>query len=187
MLFNMLRRLHNGPDALIGGRKPSYDSEEQVVQDAMAAVFIGVNVVETFINIYFRVFAEESLTSPWYGVIISDLSKNKSGLGAKMAKWPKLCFGQALDERDPRYVAFETLKSLRNGLTHFKTSHTTVAPVPGVTIQGLADLSLVGQLDADMPSKVISAVVGFIKLILEARGLSPEQVSRSSQSWIGFA
>ncbi len=187
MLFNMLRRLQNGPNALIGGRKSAYDSEEQIIQDAMAAVFIGVNVVEAFMNIYFKVHAEENSTFTWYTTIISDLSKNSFGLGAKMIKWPKLCFGQVLDNKDPRYVEFEALKSLRNGLTHFKTSHTIIAPIPGVTIQGLSDLSLVGHLDADMPGRAVSAVIGFVELILEAHGFSPEQVSMASRSWIGFS
>lgn len=179
MLFDMLRRLRRRPDA------PA-DGEEHVVQDALAAVFIGVNVVETFMNISFKLLAEQEPAPSWRDKLLADLAKTSFGLGAKMEQWPKLCFSKALDKEDPRHVAFSDLKGLRNGLMHFKTSHSTVSPVPGIVFQGLADLSLIKRLDAGTPATAMSAVVGFVQLLLEAQGLPPEKVELATLHWIGF-
>lgn len=120
--FNALRRLIRTLDTAA--------TEDEVRENVAVCVILAVSIVETFLNVLFRVVVSESGFTQHEPLILKDIENRKS-LDYKLRSWPKIVFGKGVDFEEPTAQAFLVLKERRNRLMHFTSSRQTVA-VPGI-------------------------------------------------------
>lgn len=103
------------------------DKSEQK-QEIALCIIMAVTVVETFLNIYFRVIVSEPAYSKHKQRVLNDLSFNPypKSLDEKLKHWPKDILGQTLDLGSHIPKEFFELKKRRNRLMHFSSSHESV-------------------------------------------------------------
>jgi hypothetical protein len=177
-LCGMLRRLSmdSAPD-------PQRDLIEQ---DGLVAVFLAINAIETFVNIFFRVVAEQAEFANVRERILKDLHNRRLPLHSKLRGWPKYAFGQTIDEDDPRWRDFLNLRDRRNGFTHFRSTHETIVLSSNVTINGLVDLHLFRELNEDTPRYSLQCVRGIVEAIGECAGTPTERLPAFIHLWLGL-
>jgi hypothetical protein len=144
-----------------------------VEQDALVAVFLGINTIEAFTSIFFRVVAEERAFAHAKNQILEQLNK-RLPLCKKLHDWPALAFGRTISKDDPRWQNFDKLRNQRNMFTHFKSSHQSIGLPNRITISGLVDMSLFAELEAETPAHVLHCVRGIVEAVGECRGASPQ-------------
>ena len=184
MLFEVVRKMAYGPDAMVGGQRRAHSDVDLTRQEAMTSIFMGVNTVEAFINIYFRVFAERCGDISKAHTIKTDLQQRKSILH-KIKEWPQLCHGVYLDESSVTFKEFDKIRKLRNQIMHFQSSYEDLT-YDSVIMNSLTDISFIETLDWNMPKKVMYAVTDFVGLILQNSGLDQVETAKASRYWIGF-
>jgi len=143
----------------------SAEGEAERRQCSALAVVMSVTVVEVFINLWFRVHAEQHHTSDAVSRLVSELGHpGPWSLDKKLKNWPKRYLGSELDLCNGPGAEFMRIKDLRNSIVHFNSTHTTLK-YEGLQIQGLADTTdydalsfLITQLDPQ-PSCLAYTVV----------------------------
>jgi hypothetical protein len=151
--------------------------------DVALCLMQAVAVVETFLNMFFRVAVEEPGFTQHKSRLLKDL-KDRRSLEYKLKAWPATILGKAVNFEEPAAKAFLTLKERRNGLMHFTSSHETVF-VPGITIHGLADTTILDRLTRIDALDAVEAVEGMIYVLLRARGISEQNLPHVLHSWTG--
>jgi hypothetical protein len=153
-------------------------------QEISIAVFLAVTTVETFLNMFFRVLADEGGYRQHRQRLLEDI-QNRRSLEYKWMHWPKLFFGRAVDEAGGQGRQFQELKDLRNRLMHFTSTHETKV-LPGNTIiMGLAETSAFDDLKATDAERALSAAEGAITVVLEAKGVPESEISGVVHHWTG--
>jgi hypothetical protein len=159
-------------------------SEPEQKRRMMATcIILAVTLVETFVNIYFRIVASEKQFSHAGAEIMEDL-RNQMSLDYKIKKWPRLAFGASVDFGQGVGQDFISLKEDRNWLMHFSSTYEPVS-FDNVTIQGLSDISRYESFDHYDPIRTVSTVEGIIIEILKLRGITSNQVAPSLLQWLG--
>ena len=151
--FVCLRRL-----AHEASTTPDPDLQRETVA---LAVFMAVSAIEAFLNIWFRTFSEVGPLADHRETILADLRK-RCGLRYKFKTWPKLCFDKGFDLNRPPAKTFLDLIDQRNALMHFTTNYDSIE-VPGITVQGLVDITAyqsLGAPDAANALHVAEEIVG---------------------------
>lgn len=156
---------------------------EKVQQDAALGVILAVTGIEIFMNVYFRVLVDEEPYKHAAACILDDL-ENQVSLDKKIRKWPEIVFGNKLDLGSGAGQLFTNLKSLRNKLIHFSSSHETIE-LPGVKIQGMADTSVYASLNAHSGVNALEVADQFICEIFRLRGIREEEHPHALHSWTG--
>jgi len=152
-------------------------------QDAALCIMLSVAVVETFVNVFFRVAVTEERFRAHEGPILHGL-ETRLPLAEKLRTWPELVFGQALDWGSGSPQRFTELRRLRNSLMHFTSSHETFSHQE-IEIRGLADTAA---FDGLSPSAVRQALItarGMVREILILRGLEGDHLTDALHLWTG--
>ena len=153
-------------------------------QDIALAIFLAITVVESFVNIWFRILVERPENSNHKATVLNDLVHRRP-LEHKFRTWPQLLFGKSWDPESGVGKRFAELKGKRNELMHFTSSYESVTEIPGVAIHGIADTGVFDSLrsvDADLAVCVAEET---ICALLQFAGLSAEQAARRLHFWTG--
>jgi len=134
--------------------------DEKIKQKTVLCIFLAVNLIETFINSYFRLIAEKINDPVKKSKLILEI--NKEGLEWKVKNWPflkEIDYGQGTGQR------FIKLKDLRNGLMHYKPTYEKVRTFDG-EVEGLTDTKIYDHLEKDQAVDFLAIVEDFIGEIL---------------------
>ena len=175
--FQALRRLCYAID-----QRESHD-KETIQQDAALGVILAVTGVEIFLNVYFRVLIDEEPFKHAAACILDDL-ENQVSLEKKVKKWPSTVFGKKLDLGAGVGQSFTNLKTLRNKLVHFSSSHENIELL-GFKIQGMADTSIYASLNAQSAISALEVAEQFICEIFGLRGINEQERPHALHAWTG--
>ncbi len=170
----------------LAARATPDERRDLVEQDGLLAVFLGINAIEAFVNIFFRVVAEETEFAHAKEQILKELESRGFPLHKKIQKWPQLAFGKSIDEDDPRWANFISLRDRRNAFMHFKTTHDSIDLPGNVTVSGLADLSIFAELDEETPWKTLMCVRQIVEALGECRGVKTKDMPAFIHHWLGI-
>ena len=164
----------------------SHESQDHMAvrQDAALCVILAVQCVEVFFNVYFRVAVSEAPYSHVAERICGDLQKTQYGLDRKIKEWPELVFGKKLNLGEGAGQNFVTLKSLRQRLMHFRSSHETIS-FPGITIQGMADMGFYEALSAQSAVDALETAEKFLCEVFLLRGIPEQNLPDALHAWTG--
>jgi hypothetical protein len=152
-------------------------------QNIAICIFMGVTVVETFLNVFFRVAVCEEGRRHREKEFLDDLDHRRS-LDYKIKNWPSKILGQEIDLRSGIGGDFSNLKDKRNSLMHFTSTHDTLN-IGGLVIKGVADTSAFDNLVPDDAVFALKAAEGIIALILRMNGATDKQLPWAIQQWTG--
>lgn len=153
-------------------------------QDAAFCVILAVQCVEIFFNVYFRVLISETNYAHAAEKISADLASTQCGFDRKIKDWPRLVFGLTLPLGEGTGQRFVTLKNIRNKLMHFTSTHETLS-IPGISINGLADISVYHELSAKSAIEALDTAEAFLCEVFRLRGISSEDLPHALHSWTG--
>src|ERR1043166_4251732 len=146
-------------------------------------IVLSVTLVETFLNLFFRILVSEVGFTQFGNEVLRDFEKEAS-LGHKIKEWPKLLVDSGIDLSQGIGQKFIQLKALRNWLMHFTSSFETFS-FDNITIQGLADISRYEELKIEDATEALNTAEGIIAEILRMRGARVEDIPSQLLSWIG--
>jgi hypothetical protein len=144
---------------------------------------LGINAIEAFANLFFRVVADETEFAHARERILQKLADRSFSLEKKLRIWPRLAFRRSIPECDERWQNFIELRNLRNRFAHFKSDHQIEELPDQVIITGLVDLSPFAELNTDTPICVLRCVKGIVEAVGECRGCSTQAFVHQ---WLGF-
>lgn len=153
-------------------------------QDAALCVMLAVQCVEVFFNVFFRVLVSEPAYAHAAERVLADLARREVSLQKKIDTWPALVFGRELPRDSAAWQRFDELKSLRNTLMHFKSTHETIF-VPGVEIHGAADTTAYDSLSARTAREALDTAEAFLREVFALRGVRPEELLHQMHGWTG--
>jgi len=168
MLVNLVNEIHKEEDI------------EKIRQKTVICVFLSLSLIETFINIYFRLFAEKINDANKRIQLIEEI--NKRGIDWKIDNWPvlqKIDYGQGIGQK------FQNLKKLRNDLVHYKPTYERVE-VPGFAMEGLTDTAVYDFLNKDDAFNFLETAENFIgEIICIGDGMTKDLIKHSLHFWLG--
>jgi len=156
---------------------------EAAQEDIALCLMLTVAVIETFLNLFFRVVVSEPSFAHHKELIIRDL-KRRASLDHKMRRWPEAVFGRPLDLDDPTVRSFFALKEKRNRLMHFTSTHETFAG-DGLQIEGLADTSVLDDLAPPDALAALQIADGMVCVLLHHRGGAEAALPAALHMWTG--
>lgn len=163
----------------------SAGGEAEKRQYSALAVVMSVTVVEVFINLWFRVHAEQHHTSEAVSRLVSDLGHPRPwSLDKKLKNWPKRYLGSELDLSSGPGAEFMRIKDLRNSIVHFNSTHTTLKH-EGFEMQGLADTTDYDALSYEKARSALFAAEDLIAEVFVLAGVEREMVKHLLHSWTG--
>ena len=121
-------------------RVPEDEYDRTAKQELALSLFLAVIVVESFINIFFRVVVGESEFKNSESMLLNDI-KRRISLEGKLKKWPKEILGYPLDLSKGAVNKFVQLKNHRNLLMHFDSSHESLTLPDSIKLTGLSDMT----------------------------------------------
>ena len=160
------------------------DADERNIQRrVLPCVFMGIAIIETFLNTYFRILAEKASCSSCCEQTLKEIDDNMT-LDRKIKTWPKRFFDKEIDLSQGIGQRFMNLKNLRNKLMHFKSSYETV-DLPGVQMQGMVDISSYEVLDRNVAFESLAIAGEMIEEIFNLEGINPDQIKHCLHLWAG--
>ncbi len=154
-------------------------------QSSALAVVMSVTVVEVFFNLWFRVRAEERNSQAEVAQLVSELGHPRPwSLDRKLKHWPERYLGKELDLTVGAGAEFMKIKSLRNSIVHFTSSHTTFEH-EGFVIRGLADTSGYDELSFEKARSALFAAEDLIGEVFMLAGVAPDNVRHMLHGWTG--
>lgn len=157
--------------------------EDEAREFTALCVILGVTVVEAFLNSYFRVLVSEPMFSQHQERIVNDL-KGRRSLEFKLRNWPPAVFGRAIDRGLAEAQAFDALKTRRNRLMHFTSSHEALSG-PDLDLHGLADISVFATLVPADAANALRTAEDMILLFLRLRGTPEHRLPHELHVWTG--
>jgi hypothetical protein len=158
--------------------------ENAAREDVALCLMLTVTVVETFVNLFFRVVVSETAFAQHERRIIRDIQRRAS-IDHKLRRWPEVVFGRPLDPQDPAFQSFLALKERRNALMHFTSTHETLMG-DGFQIQGLADTSVFDDLTAADATAALEIAEGMLCVLLRHRGIPETRLAAALHLWTGL-
>lgn len=159
-------------------------SPEEARQQAALAVIMAVTVVEVFFNLWFRTRVDE-LDKSHQTSLQRDLNARKS-IDFKLKNWPTRYLAAELDLTKGPGAEFAEIKSLRNSIVHFTSSHESVE-VGGLAFHGVADITAYDDLGERHASAALTAAEALVSEVFRLAGLAAQDVSRLMHAWTGSA
>lgn len=158
-------------------------SAELARQSAALAVVMAVTVGEVFLNLWFRVHVEEQGSAKQRESLRKDLN-SRASIQRKLEQWPFRYLSTPLDLKAGAGGEFIRLKSLRNSIVHFTSSHKSIE-LAGVTIHGLADTSNYDSLAADQAIWALQTAENLVAEIFRLAGIAEKEIPHALQAWAG--
>ncbi len=163
----------------------SAEVEAEERQCSALAVVMSVTVVEVFVNLWFRVYAEQHHTSEAVASLVSDLGHPRPfSLDKKLRRWPKRYFGRELDLSNGPGAEFMKIKDLRNSIVHFNSTYTTLN-YEDIKIKGVADTIDYDNLSYKKARNALLAAEGLIAELFILAGVERENLNHLLHSWTG--
>ena len=101
-----------------------------------------------------------------------------------MEQWPSRYLSAPLDLKAGAGVAFMELKSLRNSIVHFTSSHESIE-LAGVAIHGLADTSAYDSLSSSEAIWALQTAENFVAGIFRLAGIAEKEIPHALHAWAG--
>jgi hypothetical protein len=158
-------------------------SQELERRSSALAVVMAATATEVFLNLWFRVHIEKKGSPKQRRSLLNDLSSRKS-LQYKLKQWPSQYLFARLDLKSGAGAEFNKLKSLRNSIVHFTSSHETIDFAPGITITGMANTSRYDSLCADDAIWALQTAENFVAEIFHLAGVTENEIPRLLHAWI---
>lgn len=159
---------------------PSSELERQA---AALAVVMAVTVGEVFLNLWFRVRVEEKAIAEHRDSLLKDLN-SRAPLQRKLEQWPTRYLSAPLNLKSGPGLEFVNLKTLRNSIIHFTSSHESVE-LAGVRIHGLADTSAYDSLSSEQAIWALQTAEGLVAEIFRLAGVAEKEIPHALHSWAG--
>jgi hypothetical protein len=158
--------------------------ERNIQRQVLPCVFMGIAVVETFLNTYFRILCEKRNCSGCREQTLKEID-GRTSLERKIKTWPKRFFDREIDFNQGIGLRFMNLKDLRNKLMHFKSSYDTVNLPGQIQIQGMVDISSYDGLDKNIALESLLVAEEMLEEIFRLEGISDEQIKHALHLWTG--
>lgn len=165
-------------------RARNAEDDDKRRRETVLSIFVAVAVVETFLNIYFRIMVEGKAYSAYKALIQKDLEYPYASLDRKIKTWPSKVLCKNLDVTTGIGKDIVLLKEKRNKLMHFTSSHETVK-VGNIILKGTANTDVFDKLTADDATHALDVAERFVAEIFILKGERPENVSHGLHSWTG--
>lgn len=165
-------------------------TENEKKDQLVLIVMLGINLVEAFVNMYFRILAEDlKYNIDIRNMIINDLEGDNGnkpkGLKTKLDHWPNKVFNKSLKWQKGIAKEFNDLREIRNKLMHFTSFHETIK-CPGIEIRGCAKTDCYDELiNKYKPIDIFNISIKFIEEILLLSGIENDKLSSELRSWLG--
>ena len=143
---------------------------------------MAVAVVETFLNIFFRLKVKEPSYAVHESYVLQCFATRKT-LEFKLKNWPKKILGANINDTDVG-KRFSKLKTKRNELMHFIIPDDPVK-VKGVTLRNFSEITFYNDLSESDADDAVKTVEDFIQKILESSGLSNPRLTGRMLFWTG--
>jgi hypothetical protein len=154
-------------------------------QEAALAVVMAVNALEVFLNLYFRVLVEEEGYAHHKDYLNQCLDDRK-GLEFKIRNWPKKILGVSIDRSNVSIMKFREIKSLRNKIVHFTSSHERIELGDSkVFVNGVANTSDYDALDYEKARHALDSSRSFVAYIALIRGIDEAMLPKFLHGWCG--
>jgi hypothetical protein len=145
---------------------------------------LTVAVIETFLNLFFRVVVSEPAFAQHEELVLRDL-RRRASLDHKLRRWPHAVFGRPIDANDPVVRSFIALKERRNALMHFTSTHETFIG-SGFEIRGLVDTSVFDDLEPADAAAALDIAQGMLCVLLRHRGIPEARLPAALHVWTGL-
>lgn len=180
---NRLVRAYASAARLSALQAEQASSDDAARGHAVAANTMAVACVETYLNVFARLWLEQEPDFVHIKQIEQDL-KTKKNLGRKLEEWPELFFGKKANLGSGPGQRFRACLERRNRLMHFHSdAHTFTADQ--ITIKGLIDTTAYETLQPTDALAFVEAAEGFIEYLIQLQGIAPEQVANAMHHWVG--
>lgn len=160
------------------------ENEGEMKQEVLVCTLLAIAVVESFLNLFFRVLVEDEHFSQHKDRILKDLAPPFLGLERKIREWPEAIFGGPLEFESGLGKEFMELKSKRNALMHFQSSFSSFS-VPGIAFEGFANTDVFDSLIPPDAARAVQVAEGMVAEILRRRGLPEHLVGMNVRLWLG--
>lgn len=168
---------------LLSERARAAESPELCRQAAALAVVMAVTVGEVFLNLWFRVRVEERRITEEREALLKDLTTRVS-LDRKLKSWPSRFLSAPLDVGDGPGGEFMRLKTLRNSIVHFTSSHEGV-DLGEFTLHGLADTTDYDALSSTHAAWALKTAENLVGEIFRLAGTSGKDIPHALHVWTG--
>jgi len=146
---------------------------------------MSVTVVEVFLNIWFRIRAEEFHSTDEIMRLISELGHPRPwSLDQKLKHWPKRFLSKSINFDEGPGAEFMRIKKLRNSIIHFSSTHISTKH-EGVVMHGLADTTEYDALSYEDARRALFAAEDLIGEIFLLAGVEPHNVRHMLHLWAG--
>jgi hypothetical protein len=163
----------------------SAQSDEQRRQTAALAVVMSVTAVEVFLNLWFRLRVEEQQSHDNRKSLLKDLAyPHPASLERKLRNWPKRYLHKEIDFTSGAGEKFMRIKSLRNSIIHFSSSHETFEQ-DNVSIHSLADTTEYDALSHGSAEDALSAAEGIVVEVFRLANVEDEHIPNLLHAWVG--
>lgn len=161
------------------------DADERSIQrKVLPCVFMGIAIIETFLNTYFRILCEKAGCSGFREQTLKEIDGRMS-LDRKIKTWPQRFFDKEIDFSKGIGLRFMSLKDLRNKLMHFKSSYNTVDLPDQIQLQGMVDISSCDGLDKNIAIESLMVAEEIFEEIFRLEGISADQIKHALHLWTG--
>jgi hypothetical protein len=159
-------------------------SPELCRQATALAIIMAVTAAEVFLNLWFRVRVEERHTADERKALLKDLSPPFLPLDRKLKEWPTRYLGKPLDLELGPGAVFVVLKTMRNSIVHFTSTHETFA-YENVAIRGLADTTKYDALSREQAAWALEATENLVAEIFRLAAIPTERLPHLMHAWTG--
>ena len=180
---NTLTRAYYSAARQLAVESAAAQEESEMRERAVGAVTMSVACVETYLNVFAKLWLDQNPKSPHTSQIERELRK-KQTLGRKIENWPHLFFEQELNFGAGPSQSFKKLLDQRNRLMHFFPESKDFV-YQSITIQGLIDNSEFEALKRDTGLYAVSVAVIFVSHLLELQGVPNDQLKHAVHHWLG--
>lgn len=158
-------------------------SPELARQAAALAVVMAVTVGEVFLNLWFRVRVEEKGIPDQRESFLKDL-ESRASLERKLKHWPSRYLSAPLCLSSGAGHQFSLLKSLRNSIVHFTSSHESLE-LANIALHGLADTSDYDALSSEKATWALHTAEDFVAEIFRLAGVAEKDIPHALHAWTG--
>lgn len=158
-------------------------SESEAREHVVAANAMSVACIETYLNVFARLWISQNPDFPHCKQIESDL-RTKKNLGRKLEEWPELFFGTKANFGSGAGQRFRACLDRRNRLMHFH-SDAHKFEEENIVINGLIDSTAYDSLTREDAFTFVQAAEGFLEYLLQLQGIAAEHIPHALHHWIG--
>jgi hypothetical protein len=180
---NRLVRAYASSARTLAAQAIEAPSDDDAREHVVATNAMAVACVETYLNVFARLWISQDPDFPHCEQIENDL-RTKKNLGRKLEEWPKLFFGMKADFGSGAGQRFRACLDRRNRLMHFH-SDTHTFEWENIVINGLIDSTAYETLTREDAFTFVQAAEGFIEYLLQLQGIAAEQLPHALHHWLG--